>query len=81
MTDEQRSIYRRINHHLAQAKAGGDPVHLVEAVKVMLQDRAFADWISKDKTLPPKARGTADLYQVAQRYLHRLRGRRGHTVE
>lgn len=71
MTDEQRSLYRRINHHLAQAKAG-DPVHLVEAVKIMLQDRAFAEWISKDKTLPREARGPADLYQVAQRYLYRF---------
>lgn len=71
MTNEQRSLYRRINHHLAQAKAG-DPVHLVEAVKVMLQDRAFADWIAKDKTLPAQARGPADLYQVAQRYLYRF---------
>ena len=71
MTDEQRSLYRRINHHLAQAKAG-DPAHLVEAVKIMLQDRAFADWIANDKTLPAQARGPADLYQVAQRYLYRF---------
>ena len=71
MTPDQRTTYRRINHHLTKAR-DGDMVHLVEAVTIMLQDRAFADWIATDKTLPREARSAEDLYQVAQRYLYRF---------
>lgn len=71
MTPDQRNTYKLLNFHLQKAK-DGEELHLLEAVKIMLKDRSFAVWISKDKTLPAQAKTAADLYQVCQRYLYRL---------